>query len=79
VENVEIKLNFTATLVKERSQLAAADPNIRKKPIAIDVTLTFTVGSDKGIIEVSANSGQDSLGKPTLMYHAATSDWTNAA
>jgi hypothetical protein len=48
--------------------------NIRKKPISIEVMLVFAIGGDKGVLEVSAFSGNKEVGATTVHWEP-NSDW----
>jgi len=71
----EISVNITPKLlakVRKRAQGEAMD--MKKKPVAFDVKLTFIMGSEKGVLEVSANSGKTKLGNAKMNYEAS-SQW----
>jgi hypothetical protein len=41
-----------------------------KKPTVLEFTLHFTIGSDKGVLDVSATSGTKTVGQSTIEYQA---------
>ena len=59
-------------LAKERKKLGDNGIDVRKEPIAFDVTLSFTMGCEKGVLEVSATSGKTKLGDAQMNYEAST-------
>lgn len=75
----EISVQVTAkVLARERKTLADRGVNVRKEPVPLDVTLTFTMGSEKGILEVSATSGKTKLGDAEINYEA-NSEWARTS
>ena len=61
-------------LAKERKRLADHGVDTKKESLSLDVTLTFTMGSEKGILEVAANTGKTKLGDAEINYEA-NSEW----
>lgn len=71
----EISINVTSkVLTKERKRLEGEGVDARKKPILFDVKLSFIMGGEKGVLEVSATSGKTKLGNATMNYEA-NSQW----
>jgi hypothetical protein len=71
----EISLNISPKLLnKVRKKLQGEATNMKKKPIAFDVKLSFIMGSEKGVLEVSASSGNTKIGKAKMNYEA-NSQW----
>ncbi|ERF72261.1 hypothetical protein EPUS_02148 [Endocarpon pusillum Z07020] len=67
----EIIINVTSTVLnKERKRLKDEGFDVKKKPIPLDVTLSFKIGGEKGILEVAATSGKTKLGDAQMNYEA---------
>lgn len=75
----EILINVTANiLAQKRKKLEDEGLNVRKKSIPLDITLTITIGGEKGILEVSATSGKAKIGDAEVNYEA-NSKWKRAS
>jgi hypothetical protein len=57
-------------LAKERKRLAGEEADTKKQPIPFDVKLSFIMGGEKGVLEVSASSGKNKLGNAKMNYEA---------
>jgi hypothetical protein len=64
-------------LAAERKRLAGEGIDTMKEPIALNVKLSFIMGSEKGVLEVSASSGKTELGNAKMNYEA-NSQWNRA-
>ena len=67
----------SAFLTKERKRLKDEGFDVKRKPIPLDVTLSFKIGGEKGILEVAATSGKTKLGDAQMNYEA-NSEWKRA-
>lgn len=67
----EIIIKVTSNvLTKERKRLKDEGFDVKRKPIPLDVTLSFEIGGEKGILEVAATSGKTKLGDAQMNYEA---------
>ncbi|KAF7506972.1 hypothetical protein GJ744_011103 [Endocarpon pusillum] len=49
-------------LANEWKRLQDESFDVKRKPVPLDVTLSFKIGGEKGILEVGATSGKTKLG-----------------
>lgn len=69
-----ITLELTNHIRAERNAARKKGHNISVKPIKIEVTFSFAVSGDKGVVDVSARSGKKTVGEAKMEWET-NSKW----